>query len=459
MTVTQKIQKKLSDSPAARWTAMFIVSFTMMCGYFITDVMAPLEVMLTTPVAEGGLGWTSSEYGFFTGSYGYINVFLLMLFFGGIILDKCGIRFTGLMSSSFMLIGTLLKWYALSHDFGTATILGYHAQVMMASLGFAIFGMGAEITGITVSKVIIKWFTGHEVALAMGLQVAMARLGTAAALALSFPLAKKMGGVSYPVLFGAVLLCIGLLAYIVYCVMDKKLDASVAATTNSNEKEEGFQLKDLKFIFTNKGFWLITLLCLMFYAGVFPFLKFATKLMVYKYNVEPEVAGLIPALLPFGTILLTPFFGSVYDRIGKGATLMLIGSILLTIVHVLFALPFLNVWWFAIFIMIVLGITFSLVPSAMWPSVPKIIPMKQLGSAYAIIFYIQNIGLSMVPLLIGWVIDTYSTIKTADGITYDYTIPMVIFAIFGFISIFIALMLKKEDAVKGYGLEKSNIKK
>ncbi len=458
MTVTQQIQKKLSDSPAARWTAMFIVSFTMMCGYFITDVMAPLEVMLTTPVADGGLGWTSSEYGFFSGAYGYINVFLLMLFFGGIILDKCGIRFTGLMSCSFMFIGTLLKWYALSHDFGTATILGYHSQVIIASLGFAIFGMGAEITGITVSKVIIKWFTGHEVALAMGLQVAMARMGTAAALALSYPLAKKMGGVSYPILFGAVLLCIGLLSYIVYCVMDKKLDASVAATANA-EKEEGFQLKDLKFIFTNKGFWLITLLCLMFYAGVFPFLKFATKLMVYKYNVEPEVAGLIPALLPFGTILLTPLFGSVYDRIGKGATLMLIGSVLLAVVHILFALPLLNVWWFAIFIMIVLGITFSLVPSAMWPSVPKIIPMKQLGSAYAIIFYIQNIGLSMVPLLIGWVIDNYSTIQTANGVTYDYTIPMVIFAIFGLISIFIAILLKKEDAVKGYGLEQSNIKK
>ena len=154
--MTELIRKKLNDSPIARWTAMFIVSFTMMCGYFITDVMASLEVMCTTPVADGGLGWSSSEYGFFSGAYGYINVFLLMLFFGGIILDKCGIRFTGVMSSSLMLGGALLKWYALATDFGDATFMGYHLQVVLASLGFAVFGMGAEITGITVSKVIIK---------------------------------------------------------------------------------------------------------------------------------------------------------------------------------------------------------------------------------------------------------------------------------------------------------------
>lgn len=457
MTVTQKIQKKLSDSPAARWTALAIVSFTMMCGYFITDVMSSLEVMLTTPAAQGGLGWSSSEYGFFSGSYGYINVFLLMLFFGGIILDKCGIRFTGIMSCALMLGGALIKWYALASDFGTATFMGYHMQVIVASFGFAIFGMGAEITGITVSKVIIKWFTGHEVALAMGLQVAMARLGTAAALGCSLPMARAVGSVSFPVLFGAICLCVGLLAYLVYCVMDKKLDQSVEAVEEN--KEEGFQLKDLKLIFTNRGFWLITLLCLMFYAGVFPFLKFATKLMIAKYHVEPGLAGLIPAMLPFGTILLTPVFGSLYDRIGRGATLMLIGSIMLTIVHLLFAMPVLNVWWFAIIVMIVLGIAFSLVPSAMWPSVPKIIPMKQLGSAYAIIFYIQNIGLSMVPLLIGWVIETYSTSTTPQGITYDYTVPMLIFAAFGAVAIGIAIMLKKEDAQKGYGLEESNIKK
>ena len=457
MTITQNIQKKLSDSAAARWSAMLIVSFTMMCGYFITDIMAPLEDILTKSVAEGGLGWTSGEYGFFSGAYGYINVFLLMLFFGGIILDKCGIRFTGVISCALMLVGAMLKWYAIDNSFGDAMLFGYPMQVALAALGFAIFGMGAEITGITVTKIIAKWFTGHELALAMGLQVAMARIGTAAALACSLPVAKAFDSVSSPLLIGAALLCIGLLSYLVYCVMDKKLDNSVAAT--AADEEESFKLSDLTLIFTNKGFWLITLLCLMFYAGVFPFLKFATKLMIYKYEVAPDVAGLIPAMLPFGTILLTPVFGSMYDRIGKGATLMIIGSMLLTIVHVLFALPILSYGWFAIIIMILLGIAFSLVPSALWPSVPKIIPMKQLGSAYAIIFYIQNIGLSMVPVLIGWVIEKYSTVESANGITYDYTIPMTIFAVFGVIAIVIAAILKKEDAVKHYGLEESNMKK
>ena len=452
------IYKRLNDSPAARWTALLIVSFTMMCGYFITDVMAPLEDLLTKSPAEGGLGWTSDEYGFFSGAYGYINVFLLMLFFGGIILDKCGVRFTGTMSSSLMFIGALLKWYALDNTFGDAQIFGYPVQVALAALGFAIFGMGAEITGITVTKIIAKWFTGHELALAMGLQVAMARIGTAVALACSLPIANKMGAVSAPVLLGAALLCVGVVSFLVYCVMDKKLDASVAAT-EEQEPEEGFHFSDLKVIFTNKGFWLIAILCVLFYSGVFPFLKFATKLMIYKYGVEPELAGLIPAMLPFGTILLTPVFGSLYDRLGKGATLMIIGSLMLTLVHVLFALPILNEWWFAIAIMVILGIAFSLVPSAMWPAVPKIIPMKQLGSAYAIIFYIQNIGLSMVPVLIGSVIQNYATIETAEGITYDYTIPMTIFAVFGIVAVGVALLLKHIDKKEGYGLEEPNIKK
>lgn len=453
----EQIKQRLNDSAAARWTALLIVSFTMMCGYFITDVMAPLEDLLTKTAADGGLGWTSDEYGFFSGAYGYINVFLLMLFFGGIILDKCGVRFTGTMSASLMVVGTLLKWWALDSNFGDAEIFGYPMQVALAALGFAIFGMGAEITGITVTKIIAKWFTGHELALAMGLQVAMARIGTAVALACSLPIANAMGEVSAPVLLGAAFLCVGLVSYLVYCVMDRKLDASGDVANAANEEE--FKFSDLKYIFTNKGFWLIAILCVLFYSGVFPFLKFATKLMIYKYNVEPELAGLIPAMLPFGTILLTPFFGSLYDRMGKGATLMIIGSAMLTLVHVLFALPILNEWWFAIGVMILLGIAFSLVPSAMWPAVPKIIPLKQLGSAYAIIFYIQNIGLSMVPVLIGSVIQNYATIETAEGVSYDYTIPMSIFALFGVVAICVAVILKRVDKSNGYGLEEPNIKK
>ena len=508
MTVTQKIQKKLNDSAVARWSALAIVSFTMMMAYFFTDVLGPLEAPLTTkgklvyfnngsylaadslmkvstqeiasaedivvgneytikytdkqntPQEEtvkvtsaiDGLGWGSDDYGIFSGAYGYINVFLLMLFFGGIILDKCGIRFTGLMSTSLMFIGAMIKWYAVSRGF-EGEVFGLPTQVAIACLGFAIYGMGCEIACITVTKVIAKWFTGHELALAMGLQVALARVGTAFALFFALPLAQNFGIVSAPVMIGASTLCIGMLSYIVYCVMDKKLDASQSATEGEADSEEQFKMSDLKVIFCNKGFWLITLLCLMFYSAVFPFLKFATNLMIIKYEVSPSLAGIIPGLLPFGTILLTPIFGSMYDRMGKGATLMLIGSALLTVVHILFTLPILNVWWFAVIVMILLGIAFSLVPSAMWPSVPKIIPMKQLGSAYAIIFYIQNIGLSMVPVLIGNVIQS----NTVNGTT-DYTAPMAIFAFFGVVAVIISLLLKGADKKYNYGLEQKNQK-
>lgn len=507
MTTTQKIQKQLNDSKTARWTALIIVSLTMMMAYFFTDVMGPLEAPLTTkgkivyfddgtylsadslmkislnPIGNeedivignaynisypdnngntinkettvtstiNGLGWGADDYGIFSGAYGYINVFLFMLFFGGIILDKMGVRFTGIMSTALMFLGAAIKWYAVDNTF-TGEMFGLPIQVIVACLGFAIYGMGAEIAGITVTKVIAKWFTGHEMALAMGLQVALARVGTAFALFFALPIAQHFGLVSSPVMFGASALCIGLISYIVYCVMDKKLDASIASQ-DTTDSEEQFKISDLKYIFCNKGFWLITFLCLIFYSAVFPFLKFATNLMIIKYNVSPSLAGIIPGLLPFGTIVLTPLFGSMYDKLGKGATLMIIGSALLTIVHILFAMPLLNEWWFAVIVMILLGVAFSLVPSAMWPSVPKIIPMKQLGSAYAIIFYIQNIGLSMVPVLIGNVIAA----NTANGTT-DYTQPMSIFAFFGAIAVVISIMLKIADKKNGYGLEKSNIK-
>ena len=455
--MTEIIKQKLSDSPAARWTALLIVSFTMMFGYFFTDVMSPLEPLLTASAQDGGLGWSSDEYGFFSGSYGFFNVFLLLLFFGGIILDKFGIRFTGILSTALMFGGALIKWYAVGHDFdGMVTLpLGigtYRMQVILACLGFATYGVGCEIAGITVSKVIVKWFTGHELALAMGLQVALARIGTAAALAFALPFAKMMGAASASVGLGAAMLCIGMVSFIVYTLMDKKLDASSVAV--ESEPEEGFKFADLKTLFVSKGFWYIAILCLMFYAGVFPFLKFATKLMVFKYGVAENIAGLIPAMLPFGTIILTPLFGGIYDRKGKGATLMLIGSFLLTIVHTVFALP-LTSWVLAIVVMVILGVAFGLVPSAMWPSVPKIIPMKLLGTAYAVIFYIQNIGLSLVPIMIGKV----NQANTDAAGVIDYTKSMIIFACFGVISVVIALLLKLEDKKQGYGLEQANVKK
>lgn len=451
--MTELIQRKLSDSKAARWTALAIVAFTMLCGYFLTDVMSPLKPML-----EAELSWTSTDFGFFTSAYGWFNVFFLMLIFGGMILDKMGVRFTGMMACCLMLVGCAIKYAAVAGYIGTeGEILGFKAQVALAAFGYAIFGMGVEIAGITVSKVIVKWFKGKEMALAMGLEMATARIGTMLAMAVTVPFAQYFQSVSAPVLLCLIMLCIGTISYMVYIVMDKKLEASMAVEEDKNE--EPFRFSDVFLIIKNKGFWLIALLCVLFYSAVFPFIKYATDLMVNKYHVEQELAGFIPSLLPLGTLFLTPFFGNLYDRKGKGATIMIIGAVMLIGVHLLFALPILNVWWFATFVMIVLGIAFSLVPSAMWPSIPKIIPEKQLGTAYALVFWVQNWGLMGVPMLIGWVLDKYCRLDlAAGGAAYDYTLPMIIFMCFGVAALFVALLLKREDKKKGYGLELPNIK-
>ena len=456
--MSQTLTKKISESKGARWAALIIVSFTMMWGYFLTDALSPLMTML-----EEQMGWTSLEFGQFNWAYCWFNVFLFMLIFGGIILDKMGVRFTGIVTCILMFAGALIKYYAvtqISSGPEAGTVFGMRTQVFVACLGYAIFAVGTENCGITVSKVITKWFAGKELALAMGVQVAVARLGTAAALVFC-PMIAKHFSVSAPLLLSAILLCIGFLAYLVFCHMDKKFDAEVAQA--QTEPDDVFKVKDLKLIITNRGFWLIALLCLMFYSAVFPFMKYAASLMENKYGVSTTLAGLIPSLIPFGNLIMTPLFGGIYDKKGKGATIMIIGSLLLILVHVLFALPLLNYWWFAAFIMIILGVAFSLVPSAMWPSVPKIIPQKLVGSAYALIFWVQNIGLGFVPLLIGGILNKYCKVGTrlvegAEVTQYNYTLPMIIFALFGIVALLLAMRLKAVDKKAGYGLEEPNIK-
>jgi predicted MFS family arabinose efflux permease len=459
----ETVTNTLRDSKVARWTALAVVSFTMLCGYYLTDVMAPLKPML-----EKELLWNSTEYGFFTSAYGWFNVFLLMLILGGIILDKKGVRFTGKMATITMVAGTAVKFWAIStHSLDGLHIIGMKAQVVIAALGYATFGVGVEVAGITVSKIIVKWFKGKEMALAMGLEMASARVGTGLALFASYPLAIWLGGVSKPIFLGLILLCIGMISFFLYTIQDNRLDRSVAAEaaiSGITDEEESFKMADIWFIVRNKGWWYIAILCVLFYSAVFPFLKYASDLMVNKFNVNPLIAGSIPALLPFGTILLTPFFGNVYDRKGKGASIMIIGAILLIIVHTLFSIPFLNFKPVAIALIIILGIGFSLVPSAMWPSVPKIIPEKQLGTAYALIFWVQNWGLMGVPALIGWVLDKYCITGTRliDGVSvpsYNYTLPMVIFTCFGLLALLFAFLLKAEDKKKGYGLQLPNIKR
>lgn len=465
------IHKKISDLPLARWGVLTLVSFTMLTSYIVIDVMAPLKTML-----EQQLGWNSADYGIFTSGYGLFNIFLLMLIFGGMVLDKMGARFTGILSFGVMILGAAIKYFAISSAADgsvlTPSLFGWEIfsikkQVFYATLGFAIFGVGAEMVGITANKIVVKWFEGRSLALALGLNVAAGRLGTAIAFFGAYPYAKAMNSAAAPILLCIVMLLIGLAAFLIFGVMDKKLDKeseNAEGVSPDAKAAEEFKFSDIFRIARIKAFWYLALLCLLFYSAVFPFLKFATELMIQKFHLSTDYAGLIPALLPFGNILLTPFFGSIYDRKGYGATIMVVGSVMLIVVHILFAIPALTAGWLAIVLMLVLGAAFSLVPSAMWPSLTKIVPYRMLGTSYSMVFWIQNWGLAGVPLLVGYVLNKYCVTGqiVIDGETassYDYTLPMMIFAGLGILSVVFALLLKREDAKKHYGLELPNIQK
>ena len=453
--MAEAIRHRLNDSPIARWTVLFIVATAMMMGYFVNDVMSPLEALLEMPKAEGGLGWTSSDYGFFSGSGSFINVFLLMLFFSGLILDKMGIRFTGVLACSLMTLGTLVKYYAVTTDFGTSSVTFFGTDLptsaAWASFGFAVFGVGYEMTGITVSKAMVRWFTGHELALAMGIQLAMARLGTAAALSISAPVARHFS-LSTPLLVALAFLIIGLLAFLVFCVMDRRLDdsrrsCSTSSSSSSNENNEEFRLSDIGITLRNPGFWLITIFCVLFYSAVSPFLKFSTKLMVIKYGVDPDIAGFFSSIAPFGTILMTPLFGLVFDRFGRGVTLVITGALMLTAVHFGFSLP-MHSSAVAIALMVVLSVGYSLAPAALWPCVPKIIPLKCLGTAYSMIFFIQNFGRAIIPMFVG----------RANETDPSYTTSMLIFGFTALGAALTAIVMLYTDRKKGYGLQLPNIK-
>ncbi|NPA68829.1 MAG: major facilitator superfamily domain-containing protein 1 [Chlorobi bacterium] len=481
--MTEKIKQSLRDSKGARWLALGILSFTMFAGYLFTEIISPIK-----PLLESTYGWTSSDFGTVVSAYGWFNVFFLALIFVGILLDKFGIRFSTMSSAGIMVLGALIKYYSFAGNFDPqATILGMNIRVFYASIGYALFGVGVEYAGITVSKAVVKWFKGKEMALAMGMQVAIARLGSFVPLAFGAKIAKTIDIPNY-ILLGVVFLVIGLVAFFVYNTMDKKLDKEIGVSEEKSD-EDDFKLSDLKEIFSNRAFWYIAILCVLFYGAVFPFYKYGPDLMVNKFGVPDDWAGLIPSLVPFGTIFLTPFFGGIYDKKGKGATIMIIGAVMLIIVHVIYYLPFITNLYVAVANAILLGIAFSLVPSAMWPSVPKIIPEKQLGSAYAAIFYIQNWGLMGIPFVVGKVLDktnpkVVQAIKdlnaelTAQGLTpdqiqskitelkaagefplYNYETTWLIYVGLTVLALVFAYLLKVEDKKKGYGLELPNIEK
>lgn len=456
--MTQKIQILMRDNALVRWTALILLASTMFFAYMFVDVVSPLQSML-----QGKLGWTPEVYGTFASSEYFLNVFVFFLIFAGVILDKMGVRFTAILSSFVMIVGASIKFYAVSQYFvgsGIETALNsfwtsFPASAKLASLGFMIFGCGVEMAGVTVSKGIVKWFKGKELALAMGIEMAIARLGVFAVFRLSPRLANYTNDISTPVLFCVILLFIGLIATCVYFFMDKKLEQQMGES--GEEPEEPFKISDIGKLFTSKVFLIVAGLCVLYYSAIFPFQKFAANMLENRLNISNEAASDIFSWFPIGAMLLTPLLGAFLDHKGKGATMLIIGSILMCCCHLVFALV--PVEHFKPFIaysaIIVLGISFSLVPAALWPSVPKLVANRYLGSAYSVIFWIQNIGLMAFPILIGWSLQI-TNVGVTDPKGYNYTVPMLIFAALGVLAFILAILLKAEDKKKGYGVELPN---
>lgn len=450
--MTEAIQRKLNDSAAARWTALVLIALAMFFAYMFVDVMSPLQSLI-----ESERGWDSGVFGTYAASEYILNVcgFLIL---AGIILDKCGIRFTGILSTSLMVIGASIKYIGVSDWFQATAMCSWldswwttlPGSAKMASFGFMVFGCGCEMAGITVSKAIAKWFKGKEMALAMGLEMAIARLGVFAVFSVSPKIATQFdNSVVAPIAFCTVLLIIGLINFIVFSVMDAKLDKQLGES-NSDEPTEEFKVSDLGRIFSSKMFWIVALLCVLYYSAIFPFQRYATNYLEVTLHIEKEAAADLFRWFPILAMILTPVLGSFLDHKGKGATMLMLGSLIMIACHLSFAflLPIYPNKWFALLIIVILGVSFSLVPAALWPSVPKIIDPVILGSAYSLIFWIQNIGLCFVPLIIGM------TLKATGG----YLVPMLIFASLGVLALILSFALKAFDKKKGFGLEEPNIK-
>lgn len=462
----EKIKTSLRESAIARWIALALISLTMFFAYFFVDVAAPLQSLL-----ERNHGWSPETFGMLGGSEFFLNVFAFFLILSGIILDKMGIRFTIITAGLLMVLGGSLKYYALTESFaatGLAHSLGSFwtavpASAKLAFLGFSIFGVGVEMAGITVSKTIVKWFKGKELALAMGLEMATARLGVFAVFRLS-PIFAEQGGAVNAIFWGVAFLCIGFITFFIYTFMDSRLDKEIGADASA-EPEEAFRISDIWLILKNPGFLAIASLCVLFYSAIFPFQKFATDMLASKLDISIKDAAAMFSYFPIGAMILTPFIGAFLDKKGLGATMMLYGAILLTVSHLIFALVPASAFtpFVAYATIVVLGLAFSLVPASMWPSVPKIVEDRFLGSAYGLIFWIQNIGLLAVPILIGWALTAANpgvseAIAAGQDVKYNFTVPEFIFAGFGVLAMILSFVLKSVDRRKGFGLDLPNKK-
>ncbi|MDE6115655.1 MAG: MFS transporter [Muribaculum sp.] len=460
--MTEQVKQTLNDKAWARWTVLVLVASMMFFAYMFVDVMSPLQSLIETE-----RGWSPDAFGYYAGAEYILNVFGFLIL-AGIILDKMGVRFTGTLSASVMVIGACIKLYAISDMFQGSALDSWLSSwwtampgsAKLAAFGFMIFGCGCEMAGITVSKTLAKWFEGKEMALAMGAEMAIARFGVFAVFSISPRLANWMGDetVVVPVGFCTALLFIGLICYIVFTFFDSKLDKELGSSKEDNTAEEEFKLSDVKNILTSKLFWIIAMLCVLYYSAIFPFQRYAANMLQCNLGIDATTAADIFRWFPIGAAVLTPFLGYFLDRKGKGASMLILGAILMIVCHLTFALllPAYPSKALAFTAIIVLGVSFSLVPAALWPSVPKIMDSRFLGSAYSLIFWVQNIGLSLFPILIGIVL-TSSNPGVTDPMKYDYTNPMLLFAGLGVLALIFGIWLKALDAKKHYGLELPNI--
>lgn len=455
--MVEQLQTTLRDSAVARWTVLILVASMMFFAYMFVDVMSPLASLLSD-----SYGWDKGDFGTYAAGEYLLNVFGFLIL-AGIILDKMGNRFTGLLSASLMVIGAGVKFlgiYFVEYTNNVAWLNSWWTDMpgsaKVAMFGFMIFGCGCEMAGTTVSKILAKWFKGKEMALAMGLEMAIARLGVFAVMWIAPLLSNRFavdgqGSVIAPFAFCACLLVVGLLNFFVFTIMDKKFDAQlvqIGEATFMHDAEDEFHISDLGKIFTSKMFWLVALLCVLYYSAIFPFQRYAPNFLEETLNVDNATAAGLFSCFPILAMVLTPFLGAFLDFKGKGASMLMIGAIIMVACHLSFAfiLPVFPSKALAVALIAILGVSFSLVPAALWPSVPKIIDEKILGSAYCLIFWVQNIGLCLVPMLIG-------KLRQATG---SYLVPMIVFASFGVLAFIFSLLLKVEDKKKGYGLEIPN---
>ncbi len=449
----------LRENVKIRWAVLVIVSLIMAANYYFFDALSPLKEDL-----QSRLGFSNQQYGFLQSTYSISNVFLFMAVIGGVLLDKWGIRFTGIGFTLFMAIGSALTYYGSSdtfinggfgHKFFSSFLTQYSPAFKMMTVGFFLFGLGAETSIVVITTIIVKWFKGKELALALGLNLAVGRLGQA----FVFFFFNRLHTESFwnrPIYLGAIMLSLGFLFIITYSLIDLRLDRQVSYSQKMDESEK-FKVSDIFKIIRIPSFIYITLLCVTFYSAFFPFLKYATDMLHNKFAMSTDDAGQLTSVPIFFTVFFTPLFGWFTDRKGKSASMMIYSAILLIIAHLLLTFTMIA----PIIPMGILGMAFSLIPAAMWPAVSKIIDQNKLGTAYGIMFSVQNFGLWLFPILIGVILDKTNPHVTAAMVqagtaTFNYTYAILMLACIGIVAVVFALLLKHEDKTSGFGLEKPN---